>query len=429
MVAKEQPAVECAEITAVLEKIIRSAENNLAREIESIGFRRVSDALVAELLSRCVAPRLDTDVSFHVRVSHGGDLADYSVLFSGDAVSAQPGTPGGPWARVEFDATILAGLLFARSPVTGALGWRHERLWRPPEDARPDQIPDLARAQEGAIRANNALLAACGQWQPDLNGLANRFGTDKWGVLHWYTPHYDRHFRQFATQDIRLLEIGIGGFEDPRSGGGSLRMWREYFRRGMIYGLDFYRKEIDAPRIKTIQGDQADPQFLSQMAEEIGPLDIIIDDGSHLNDNVITSFRVLFPHLRDGGVYVIEDLQTSYWRGWGGNPVDLSTPGTSIGFLKTLIDGLNHQEFSRPEPAATDHSITSLHFYHNMAFIVKGANDECGAPAGIPRDTHPAQAAGSVPKSVTVRPLRKLLANAYVFESTPGLERGEKSGR
>ena len=72
-----------------------------------------------------------------------------------------------------------------------------------------------------------------------LTKLAQIYNTDKWGA-HFYTPHYQRHLSKFKYKKIKLLEIGIGGYDDPRKGGESLRMWNRYFPFGTIYGVDIY---------------------------------------------------------------------------------------------------------------------------------------------------------------------------------------------
>lgn len=81
---------------------------------------------------------------------------------------------------------------------------------------------------------------------------------------------------------------------------------------------------VDGGRIRTIRGDQSDPDSLNRVLAEIGRPDIVIDDGSHVSRHVLTRFRAVFPHLRPGGKYVIEDLQTSYWPSFGGNDLSLS---------------------------------------------------------------------------------------------------------
>lgn len=215
-----------------------------------------------------------------------------------------------------------------------------------------------------------------------LELLARAYRTDKEGA-HFYTRHYQNHFRAFRWRRFNLLEIGIGGYDDTKRGGESLRMWKAFFPRALIYGIDLYNKSAqDETRIKTFQGSQVDEAFLRSVAAQIGKIEIVIDDGSHFNDHVIETFRILFPLLAEGGIYVIEDLQTSYWEhldgvDWKGS-ADRNAPQTSMNFLKSLIDGLNFEEFVDNEyvPTYYDRHIVAMHFYHNLAFIVKGQNRE-----------------------------------------------------
>jgi hypothetical protein len=212
----------------------------------------------------------------------------------------------------------------------------------------------------------------------DLITLATRHRTDKWGS-HWYARHYDFHFAPLRERPINLLEIGIGGYDDPKAGGESLRMWRDYFPHAAIYGLDIADKSAhDEARIRTFVGSQDDPEVLDRLVRESGGFDVIIDDGSHFCAHVIASFRHLFPTLKHGGIYAIEDLQTSYWPVFGGAPGRDGTDATSMGFLKRLADGLNHAEFGDPDyvPDVFDKHIVSMHFYHNLCFLYKGDNDE-----------------------------------------------------
>ncbi|MDD5080328.1 MAG: class I SAM-dependent methyltransferase [Candidatus Omnitrophica bacterium] len=212
----------------------------------------------------------------------------------------------------------------------------------------------------------------------DLMKLAAICRTDKWGE-HWYARHYQEHFRRLRKKRMNVLEIGVGGYEDPDKGGASLLMWKYYFPRSAIYAIDVYDKsKLQEKRIKIFQGSQNDEKFLKDVFSRIGSLDIIIDDGSHMNEHVLTSFKTLFPLLKDGGIYAVEDVQTSYWPQYGGSSEDLNNPATAMGFFKKIADGLNYMELAEPgyEPAYFDRNITSIHFYHNLVIIYKGVNDE-----------------------------------------------------
>ena len=212
----------------------------------------------------------------------------------------------------------------------------------------------------------------------NLNKLGRLCKTDK-VLLHNFTPHYMFHFRKFRFKRIRMLEIGVGGDENPFKGGNSLWMWKKYFPFGQIFAVDIHDKSsLQESRIRIFQGSQADEAFLKSIESETGELDIIIDDGSHMNDHVIETFRIMFPKLKNGGIYVIEDTQTSYYKDYGGDSVNLNVLGTSMGFFKSLVDSLNYREFEIPnyEPTYYDKNIVSMHFYYNLVIIHKGNNDE-----------------------------------------------------
>lgn len=221
----------------------------------------------------------------------------------------------------------------------------------------------------------------------ELSLLATKYGSDKWGP-HSYTKHYDAHFARFRQKATNLLEIGVGGYDDPTKGGASLRMWRDYFPAGRIFALDVFEKRLQlSDRVKIYQGSQADAQVLRRIFEDAGGFDIVIDDGSHINEHVIASFKILFPLLNSGGLYVVEDTQTSYWPALGGSSDDPDSPNTIMGFFKDLVHGLNHTEFigRSTRRSRFDRYIVSISFYHNMVFIEKGDNSE---PSNIP-DTDP----------------------------------------
>ncbi|WP_248583251.1 hypothetical protein [Nocardioides sp. InS609-2] len=208
----------------------------------------------------------------------------------------------------------------------------------------------------------------------DLTELAVEFGTDKWGV-HRYTPHYQRHLEHLRGEEFTLLELGVGGYARSM-GGASLKMWKWFFPKAHVIGLDIEDKTaLSGGRITVVQGDQTDEALLTSLMEEHQPL-VVIDDGSHVPDHVRASFGVLFPLLPDDGVYAIEDTQTSYWPEWGGQ-ADPRARGTSMDLVKDLVDGLNFEEYvDQHEPSYTDRWVRSVHCYHNLVVVEKGDNVE-----------------------------------------------------
>ena len=208
-----------------------------------------------------------------------------------------------------------------------------------------------------------------------LTDVAVRHGSDK--LDHGYIPLYAAHLEPWRAKPLRLLEIGVGGYTRTTTGGASLRMWADYFADAQIVGLDVQEKDLDLPACVTIvQGSQADPEVLDRLHAEHGPFDVVIDDGSHVNDHRNTTFAHLFPRLPIGGVYVLEDLHTSYLRHFGGKARDLNSPATTTGLLKQLIDGLHHAYVPGRQPEVCDRIVSGLCVYpKDPAFVIRGDND------------------------------------------------------
>jgi hypothetical protein len=157
-----------------------------------------------------------------------------------------------------------------------------------------------------------------------LSQIATKYDTDKGLQHHAYTPTYDKLFNHLRHDVKTFLEVGIGGYEFPDRGGGSLKMWQEYFTNAEIHGIDLYDKsKLDAGRITTWQGSQDDGTFINEVISQIGQPDIIIDDASHINALTIQTFKLLFPHLKSGGIYVVEDVHTNYWADHYGGSQDI----------------------------------------------------------------------------------------------------------
>ncbi|PZQ10772.1 MAG: hypothetical protein DI565_19530 [Ancylobacter novellus] len=208
-----------------------------------------------------------------------------------------------------------------------------------------------------------------------LSQLAIARGTDKFGV-HFYTPHYHRWLHRFRDRPVTVLEIGVGGYHDPHVGGASLRMWRDYFPNGVIVGVDLFDKRLsDAERIETRRGSQADPAFVAALVDEFGRFDIVVDDGSHRSADVIASFELLFPHLADGGIYIVEDASSSYWRSFGGGEGDRLP--TSMNYAKALFDAIDDADrMGRFPQVSKARDIRVLSRLRNLLIVEKGRNDD-----------------------------------------------------
>ena len=141
-----------------------------------------------------------------------------------------------------------------------------------------------------------------------------------------YLDVYEKYFDILKDSEISILEIGI-------QNGYSLELWNKYFSKAKIYGVDIDDKsQFQNNRTKTLKGDQADKSFLSTLPDNI---DIIIDDGGHTMMQQMTTFGYLFKKLAVGGVYIIEDLGTSYMEAYGGN---LENKNTALSALETFVE-------------------------------------------------------------------------------------------
>ncbi|MEU1285115.1 hypothetical protein [Kitasatospora sp. NPDC005856] len=379
--------------------LLRAAadERRLARAVDDLGLDRVATVVAEELAVRCDPAPVDHAAHLSFEITSGRDRAGRLLTVDRDGLTSQrDGWQDAP-VRIGYDAVDLLRSLYG--PGTHRQTSRRVTTCAELNAPGPDlgRLTAIVGERQRLAVAVQAVVAACQRHPVDLGLLSARFGSDKWADLHWYTQHYERHFARFRDAPIRLLEIGIGGYDAPDQGGASLRMWQRYFPAALVLGLDVVPKPgVRGPRIATAVGDQGDPALLDELGRRFGPFDIVIDDGSHLNAHVRTSFTALFPHVRPGGLYVVEDLQTAYWPGFGGTAGTVAGPGTSVGLLKRLIDGLHHQEWvtpaAAPQPSYADRHAVALTVYHNLAFIEKGVNAEEGAPAFLDRGCSPAPA-------------------------------------
>lgn len=165
-----------------------------------------------------------------------------------------------------------------------------------------------------------------------LADLARRYGTDK--LSHNYCDAYEKHLGHLRDVPIALLEIGI--FR-----GYSLRMWADYFNRAAVVGVDIVERcPVVGDRIETVIADIKD--YVPDRE-----FDVIVDDGSHMADDIIAAHARLWPRLRPGGWYVIEDWRTQWEAFFGGGPQGTVLAPWLLGQLEPLLEDGARRDLSK----------------------------------------------------------------------------------
>lgn len=200
-----------------------------------------------------------------------------------------------------------------------------------------------------------------------MNDLEQFFFNRDHRLIHkWrhYFEVYDRHFQRFRGRKINILEIGAAH-------GGSLDMWNDYFQgNATIYSVDINPecKKYENLYTHVFIGSQEDKQFLKQLHDTLPDLDILIDDGGHTMKQQLTTFEFLFDKVKADGIYICEDLHTSYFKYFGGG---YKKRRSFIEFSKNFIDKL-HAWHTKDIPVDDfTRSVHSLHYYDSMLVIEK----------------------------------------------------------
>jgi SAM-dependent methyltransferase len=221
---------------------------------------------------------------------------------------------------------------------------------------------------------------------------------DKW---HHYFPVYEAYLERFRGKAPRMLEIGV-------QNGGSARLFADWLGQGTrVTGLDIDPTCVAHAVPGTIDieiGDQADREFMAGLVSRRGPWDIVIDDGGHTNLQIITTFEVVFPHLPDGAVYIIEDTHAHWMHAvYRDHPQGLSVVHL-VADLFTKLHGWtgsmerhNHwrtapesRTSATPASYLTRH-VGAVHLYDSMIVVEKTSRDEPFAETrrkGRPRESN-----------------------------------------
>ncbi|OOZ44788.1 class I SAM-dependent methyltransferase [Solemya velum gill symbiont] len=149
-----------------------------------------------------------------------------------------------------------------------------------------------------------------------------------------YFAVYDRIFKRYIDKPIVFVEIGV-------LNGGSLFMWREFFGdKARIIGIDLnpIAKKWEEDGFEIFIGNQSDEKFWECFFDQVGPIDVLLDDGGHTYDQQIVTVESVLPYINDSGLVVIEDTHTSYLKEFGA-----LSHFSFIEYSKNIIDGINYR--------------------------------------------------------------------------------------
>jgi hypothetical protein len=204
-----------------------------------------------------------------------------------------------------------------------------------------------------------------------LTALANKVGTDKGtvtGAGHAYTSVYEVLFEALRDREIDLLEIGLsaGGPEVGQTADRavtdlpSIRMWHEYFPKARIYGLDISDfSQFQSDWFEFFRADCGDAAQLAQVARTGARFDIVIDDGSHASFHQQLALSILFPTVKVGGLYIIEDLN---WQPEGYERTLPDVPKTTELLTRFMATGRfqDHHAISREQWESVQNHVASV---------------------------------------------------------------------
>lgn len=194
-----------------------------------------------------------------------------------------------------------------------------------------------------------------------LDELGLKYGTDKASSFHNYLATYERYLEPMRNRMHRILEIGIAG-------GGSLRMWRDFFPAVQVVGIDHNAAFVEAAkeqeRIVAVLGEATSKTFWEIFEGAWGreAFDFICDDGGHFANQIIGGFEGAWPLLRKGGLYAIEDVHAIY---------QYDDPVKFFGWLEGLLHRHVNEHGTNQCGRPTTGDIEYIHFYKSLIILRK----------------------------------------------------------
>jgi hypothetical protein len=223
-------------------------------------------------------------------------------------------------------------------------------------------------------------------------------------AVHNYQWAYEKYLRPKRCEPLKLMEMGLGckmpySHSHGSTEGRSIRLWLSFLPKASISVFEYdeacaknwYKNDphsigryvLDS-RVNVVIGNQLSPEDIHRAISNLGPQDVIIDDGGHSMMMQENSLRVLFPFIRPGGIYILEDLSTSFW---GGFWQDKSNGLTMVDYISHIISGLHSPNHASKLDKSTYPGledilplIKSVDCFREVCVFQRWEEDEPGSP-------------------------------------------------
>lgn len=183
----------------------------------------------------------------------------------------------------------------------------------PPQQTTDPQVNILdlvLAALRKRVRLRTRIRDFANQLRRDkLTKLCNKYGTDKGDTVagcHGYAAIYHSFFKDLRDKEMSVCEIGLCRTSTTKVP--SLTVWRNYFSRAKLFGFDIDDfSTVKIPNCTIVRGDSSSREDLRKLGD-LGPFDIVIEDASHASHHQQITLAALFPFVKSGGLFCIEDL-------------------------------------------------------------------------------------------------------------------------
>ena len=224
-----------------------------------------------------------------------------------------------------------------------------------------------------------------------------------------YFAAYDALLEEYVGNEITFVEVGV-------LDGGSLFMWRDFFGdKARIIGIEINEnaKIWEDHGFEIFIGSQSDPNFWKSFFQEVGDVDVLLDDGGHTYQQQIVTVESALEHINPGGKIIVEDTYTSYLKEYGA-----PSKYSFINYATNMVDGMNLRTPKIKSTKTANYKVSSITFFESIVALSIEKPENLQLANGIPNNGqilgHPAESLRYADKSSLSRLLGFVAAQKYL---------------